>query len=237
MGAAMAGLGITVLKGIGEEFKISIFTKGDIIAIAATAAIKGLVNPWKALGRSNIAAAGFSKKWQNTLSVNAYPSAPKKFSLKAAAVMKHKISYAGIFDKSGPDPTITGHPFLWLPLPDIEGIRVGRSRISPRALVQKGVKLRSINRPGKPPLLAARIRLQQQEGQPLASVRLQLSDLTSGGTEGKLTNVPLFVGLRQTTLRKRFDLASTAVKARSLLPGLYAKALPQVIEAANTAGD
>ena len=48
-------------------------------------------------GRASIAAAGFSRKWQNALRVNIYP--PQGDSMRPAAFIFHKIRYPGVFDE------------------------------------------------------------------------------------------------------------------------------------------
>lgn len=232
-------LGISFLKGVGEELNIQIVSKADIISEAATGAIRDLVPIWKDAARAEISKAGFSSRWTKPLSVKAYPDQNGKFSLRAAASLHHKIPYAGIFDKGNSNSTIQGHPFLWVPLPNIAKLRVGRQRMSPAALIGKGAKLRTINRPGKPPLLAERLRVQgSTDGAALASIKWQLQDLTHPQTtgtagSGRLVNVPLFVGIPQVTLKKRFDIGKTAVAVRSQLPALYAKNADRVIAAAN----
>jgi hypothetical protein len=64
------------------------------IARAATAAIREAGEIAKRDGRASIAAAGFSRKWQNALRVNFYP--PQGDSMRPAAFIFHKIRYAGV---------------------------------------------------------------------------------------------------------------------------------------------
>src|SRR5262245_6468951 len=67
------------------------------IAKAATAAVHETGEIAKRGGRASIAAAGFSRKWQNALRVNNYPSQGQ--SLRPAAFIFHKIRYAGVFEE------------------------------------------------------------------------------------------------------------------------------------------
>lgn len=112
------------------------------VARAASAAMKEAAEIAKNEGRQNIASAGFGPKWQSALRANTYPPGDKP-SMRAAALIFHKIRYAHIFETGGP---ISGKPLMWLPiaanLPF--GVR------SPRKF--RG-KLVSVNRPGKRPLL------------------------------------------------------------------------------------
>jgi hypothetical protein len=83
-------------------------------AKAATAAIREAGEIAKRDGRASIAAAGFSRKWQNALRVNFYP--PQGDSMRPAAFIFHKIRYAGVFEEG---VVIGGQPLLWLPLPNV----------------------------------------------------------------------------------------------------------------------
>src|SRR5947207_10708332 len=67
------------------------------IAKAATAAIREAGEIAKRDGRASIAAAGFSRKWQNALRVNIYP--PRGDSMRPAAFIFDKIRYAGVFEE------------------------------------------------------------------------------------------------------------------------------------------
>src|SRR3954453_19221142 len=90
------------------------------LAKAATAAVREAGEIAKRDGRASIAAAGFSRKWQNALRVNIYPL--QGDSLRPAAFIFHKIRYAGVFEQGA---VIAGQPFLWLPLPTVP-LRRGR---------------------------------------------------------------------------------------------------------------
>ena len=90
------------------------------IAKAATAAMKDAGDVAKRTGRSSIASAGFSRKWQNALRVNIYPA--QGDSMRPAAFIFHKIRYAGVFEEGA---VIRGQPLLWLPLGNVP-VRRGR---------------------------------------------------------------------------------------------------------------
>src|SRR6476660_1747564 len=75
------------------------------IATAATAAMKDAGDVAKRVGRSSIAAAGFSRKWQNALRVNIYPAQGE--SLRPAAFIFHKIRYALRDNHALPDVPMT----------------------------------------------------------------------------------------------------------------------------------
>jgi len=63
------------------------------VAMAATQAVGDVALQVKTQGRSAIAAAGFSRRWQNALRVNVYPE-KGRVSVDAAAFIYHKIPYA-----------------------------------------------------------------------------------------------------------------------------------------------
>lgn len=90
-------------------------------------------------GRQNIAAAGFSNRWQTALTSRFYPNKGGD----PAALIFHRIPFAGVFERG---ITISGKPLLWLPIE--QNLPVGIH--SPK---QYGRKLVSVNIAGKPPLL------------------------------------------------------------------------------------
>jgi len=191
------------------------------IAQAATDTIKEAGAIVKERGRGSIAAAGFSRKWQNALRVDVYPQ--RGVSVDAAAVVRHKIPYAGVFEDGA---VIDGKPYLWLPLGNLPGELTA-------ANFQKkvGQPLRTIRRPGKPPLLAAVIRATDKR---LASKGLSLSLLKRGAnisvSNGKVSRgrgtihiIPSFVGVPTVAISKKFDIRGVIAKVQSQLPALLIK--------------
>lgn len=193
------------------------------IAEAATAAVRDAAEQGKTEGRANIAAAGFSKKWQSALRADLYPKG--RVSMRPAALLRHKIPYATVFEDGA---TITGKPLLWLPLPTVP---VGVTAKNYRKKV--GEPLFTIRRPGKPPLLAARVRLTDKR----AAKGLSLSALRRGanikiGKDGKvrrglgtLRAVPLFVGVPAVKIGKKFNLRAIFARAAAQLGNFYVKNL------------
>ena len=127
------------------------------IAKAATAAMKDAGDVAKRTGRSSIASAGFSRKWQNALRVNIYPA--QGDSMRPAAFIFHKIRYAGVFEEGA---VIRGQPLLWLPLGNVPVRRgrpmtpsqyvrsVGTARFGPAAGLA-AAPVREIPRQAQPP--------------------------------------------------------------------------------------
>src|SRR4051812_27090966 len=167
------------------------------IAKAATAAIHEAGELAKRDGRASIAAAGFSRKWQNALRVNFYPS--QGDSMRPAAFIFHKIRYAGVFEEGA---VIGGQPLLWLPLPNVP-LRRGRP-MTPSQYARSVGPLVSVQRPGAPPLLFPK----QRKGRRRRG---------SSTAERK----PLYVGLSSVAIAKRFNIKGAAQNAAAQLPSLF----------------
>jgi hypothetical protein len=85
------------LSAVGGAF-FRALTEGERpIAKAATAAVREAAELAKSGGRTSIATAGFSRKWQNALRANVYP--PNRDSMRAAALIYHKVPYAEVFER------------------------------------------------------------------------------------------------------------------------------------------
>lgn len=187
------------------------------IAETATAAMDDIVEIVKREARADIARAGFSKRWQNTLRVNRYPT--RGVAIDAAAFLYHRIQYAGVFEEGA---TIHGQPYLWLPLSNAPK-RVSRKRTTPQnlgAVLPEGlVSFKS--RSGVPLMGAvARVsRTQAASDRPKAS----LAALKRGrsGT-GVLRTIPLFSGIRVTEVPKQLNIRQICERARDRIPALYA---------------
>ena len=155
------------------------------MARAATAAIRDAGDIAKRGGRSSIAAAGFSRKWQNALRVNIYP--PQGESIRPAAFVFHKIRYAGIFEEGA---AIAGKPLLWLPLSNVP-LRRGRPML-PSEYARSVGPLVSVERPGRPPLLFPKHQPKRRRRRAAES----------------LGRKPLYVGLSAVEIAKRFNVAA-----------------------------
>ena len=187
------------------------------IARAATAAVRDASELAKAGGRGSIAAAGFSRKWQNALRANVYPRG--RDSMRAAALIYHKVPYAEVFEHGA---VIHGKPYLWLPLPTAPFGSGGR-RIPPSKFRrQVGVPLYSIRQPGKPPMLGAHVRTTRGR----AGKAVSLASLRRGrnpGGKGTVALVPLYIGIEAARMPKRFGILAAISRAAARLPELYLK--------------
>lgn len=171
---------------------IEVETK-EVIASAATGAMKEAGDRIKKRGRESIAAGGFGPKWQNQLRVDIYPKSGKP-SINAAAHIYHKIPFAGIFEYGG---TVHGRPLMWIPIDANLPFRAGGKRWTPS--------------------------LYQRQYGALYSVRGASKPLLVGRAPGKDGNVPLFVGVRQVTIPKKFDVTSVVDEVANGFSALYEK--------------
>ena len=187
------------------------------IAKAATNAVRDAAELAKSGGRTSIAAAGFSRKWQNALRANVYPRG--RDSMRAAALIYHKVPYAEVFEHGA---VIHGKPLLWLPLPNAP-FGAGGRRIPPSKFRQQiGTPLYTIRQPGKPPMLGANVRMTKAR----SGKALSLAALRRGrnpGGRGTVQLVPLYVGIDAVTLKKRFAILDAVRQAAARLPDLYLK--------------
>ncbi len=186
------------------------------IAHAATGAIRDASEAVKREGRANIAAAGFSRKWQNALRVKIYPQ--KGVSVDAAALAFHKIPYAGIFETGG---EIRGKPLLWIPIRELPA-KIGGQKLTPKLYSERIGPLRFIPpRAGKRPMLAGPL-----SGRAGTTSKITLARLRKGQSGGsRVISVPLFIGIPAVTERKRFDLKKVFEKARAGLGSGYLRNL------------
>ena len=189
------------------------------VATAATRAIEDAADEAKAKGRGSIAAAGFSRKWQNALRADVYPRG-RETSINAAAHVYHKIHYSAVFEEGA---RISGSPYLWLALPHVAQ-KIGRFQVTPERYPEP---LQFIRRPGKPPLLAARIGMSRaaarRGGPSKLTTGIIRKGAKAGGKRRVVRSVPVFVGISTVRIRRRFNIARVVRDAGGRLPALYLK--------------
>lgn len=201
------------------EFAAAMKEKYKPVATAAKAAIVDMAGAIKAQGRADIAAAGFGVRWQNTFRADTYPKGAK-VSANAAAFVFHKIPYADVFETGA---TIRGKPMLWLPLANAPK-SIGRKKITPQLFIARIGPLFRIERPGKPPLLAARISKSRRKQKGVSKAKVTLPALRRGASgAGASGSVPLFVGVDSVSLRDRFSLREITDRNAGRLTELYFK--------------
>lgn len=167
------------------------------LARAATAAVTEAGNVALRDGRADIAGSGLGRKHQSALRLDVFPKGQD--SLNAAAVIRSKIPYEGIFEDGG---IIVGSPLLWLPIEKNLPTRSGGRRWTPSKYAAAFGPLVSLRRSGnQPPLL--------------------------GGRRGKRV-VPLFVGIGTASDRKRLHIRELVARAASRLDEFLHKALDRI---------
>lgn len=213
---------VRLLNDITKELEDSLRSIRDPIAEAATGAVRDAGDELKTAGRANIAAAGFSSKWQNTWRVEFFPK--KGVSIDAAAWGFHRIPYSIVFEEGA---TIAGKSgLLWIPLSGANLPNIGRGKATPRKLAQSGVKLVSMHAKAGLPLLGAEVRVSKAQAS-LENLSVSLAKLRKGtaGKTGTVRVIPLFFGVKSVSIRKKFDIAGVAERARESLPGRYVENL------------
>lgn len=206
------------------------------VAAAATGAVKDVADQVKARARSRIAAAGFSKRWQNAMRVDVYPKGGRT-SIDAAMFAHHDIAYAGVFEKGA---TIKGSPLLWLPLPSAPKKVGGRRLTAGNYQELIGSPLFVIARPGRPPLLAANVNGKAGEGDKAVTpgqlrrgaraARRQDAKIGFGGKIGRapVRALPLFIGVPRVKLRARFGLSDIFAAAPRQLASAFARRIERL---------
>jgi hypothetical protein len=129
-----------------------------------------------------------------------------------------------IFEDGG---TIHGNPMLWVPLrnaPLAIGRGITRGHLTPRKLREEGIKLFSIQRAGKPPLLATKVNATRGSARRVrldtTLTALRRSKKAPTGRQIQIT-VPLFFGVPAVTIRAKLDLGRIAQAQRDLLADYY----------------
>jgi hypothetical protein len=207
------------------QFTKAFMDKERVVSRAATLGMREVAEKVKSTGRSAIARAGFSPRWQAAFRVDLFPKRGE--SINAAAFVHHNIPYAGVFEKGA---TISGHPYLWIPLPNAPK-RIGGQKITPKLYSQRVGKLIFIRRSGGHPLLAGRVNSRFASNRPtIAALRrgerdARRASATSafGGNASRLKTdiIPLFVGMPSVHIRGRFGLQAIFDQARASLAAAY----------------
>lgn len=210
----MAGLRFSYLSVTGQ-FSKAMQEVQKPIAEAGTAALRQVGEIGKKDGRASIAAAGFSKRWQNATRFETYPR--KKASLGAATLLFNAVPYAEVFELGA---TIRGKPRLWVPLSSTPRLS-GNKKLSPQTFQSAYGKLFAF-RAGSKTLLGAAISVTEaaaRRGPPYKVTKAGLKRGAAG--EGIIRTVPVFVGVDSVQIGKRFDLLRAFGDAADQLPALY----------------
>lgn len=186
------------------------------IAHAATMAVRKTATAMRDAGRENIADAGFGSAWQRSLTVAMRPK--RGDALNPWAWIHTSINFADVFE-TGRAISATHRSFLWLPLRNVPMWpgAVPPRQMSPKKFIQLVGPLRTIRRPGKPPMLGAVARVGRR-----GRVRIK------GGIAGTWKVVPMFVGVPAVTIQKKFNVIGAMESAAGQMPEFYAQNLEYV---------
>ncbi len=219
-------------KPDSEKWKAAAKAAQGTIAGATRAAFQDLAKQVQTQGRAEIARSGLSRRWQTGFRTYVFPRRPGQAG-ELAMRGQHRIGYANVFERGA---RIGGRPLLWIPLPTAPKKINGRPTTAGLYVHAVG-PLHSINRPGRPPLLAG-YAMRATPGRPVTVAQLRTGQRNTrrrqaraafGGRLGKRpVSVPLFVGLPAVRIRDRLDISRVYDQARRDLPNLYAKRVAEL---------
>lgn len=213
---------LNLLYGVGE-FQREMSKISVPVSEAAHQAMIAVGEKVKTEGRSHIAAAGFSNKWQNALRVIIYD--PKKTLRKgelAAAWVYHKIPYAGVFEEGA-----TVRAKMWVPLPWVPKSAGRGRRLTPETFIASAnQKLFPIRRNGKT-YLAVGLTISGRAAKTGRLGKYSMTALRRGST-GKGENsvrtlVPIFVGVDSVTFKDRLNIRGVVERAANTLGEAFIK--------------
>jgi hypothetical protein len=171
------------------------------------------------LGRASIAGAGMSRRFQNALRGNVYVGREARNAI-AAGFIYHRVPWAGVHEDGA---TIHGSPRLFIPLKGTPKRVRGNRRMTVENYRIAGLApLFPIKSRSGQTLLAAKLRLPRSQAE-AREPRVTMAALRRGSGDGRgmLRSVPLFVGVRQVTIRPRINVRGAVQQAASELPRLY----------------
>lgn len=217
-----------------EEWKAAARAIRGTIAGATRAAFQDLAKQVQTAGRAEIARSGLGPRFARGFRTYVFPRRITPGSTAELAMRgQHRLGYANVFERGS---RISGRPLLWIPLPSAPKKLNGKSPTA-GAMIQAGVRLFKIERPGRPPLLAG-YAMRATPGRPVSvaqlrtgqrNVRRRQARAAFGGRLGaRPSAVMLFIGLPAVKIRDRLNISRVYDQARRDLPGLYVKHLGQV---------
>lgn len=159
----------------------------------------------------------FTRRFVNGMKVSVKPKTG--ISINASLHAFHKFNFIGVF-QSG--KSITGKPLIWLPLDNIPQ-KIGGKRMTPRNFEASIGKLQFVKVPGHPPLLVAPIATTSTGALPKKITVGRLRGRAK--KQGKPRLVPVFVGVRNVDIAKRFNTKPVIDRAANELQGEYFAAL------------
>jgi hypothetical protein len=188
----------------------------QIIAKAATLAMRDVGKDAVSKGRAAISAAGFSPKFAGTLRVINKP--PSGYVLNPAAYVHSTIDYADVFETG---KTITGNPLLWLPFPNVPPGK-NREHMTPREYIRNVGPLIKMITPKHGGLIMLGAVVEGPSTKPSRG-RLRRTFLKKRfGEKTRQTHVvPMFFAVSRITIPKKFDIKGAVDSAFGKLQEFY----------------
>jgi hypothetical protein len=168
-------------------------------------------------GRDIMATAGFSSKFQKTLRAINKPASG--YVLNPSEYVHSTINYSDVFETG---KTITGHKFLWMPLPAVPP-SAERAHMTPSQYIRQVGPLVLMWPQGRLPMLGARLETGFSKPTLKKLRRTQARRVTLGGPKRSFRIVPLFVGVSSVQIPKKFDLKGAFQDAFDHLDEFYSK--------------
>lgn len=217
-----------------EEWKAAARAIRGTIAGATRAAFQDLAVQVQRDGRAEIARSGLGPRFVRGFRTYVFPRRIVPGDTADLAMRgQHRLGYANVFERGS---RIGGKPLLWIPLPTAPAKINGRPTTAGLYVHSVG-PLHSINRPGRPPLLAG-YAMRATPGRAVTVAQLRTGQRNTrrrqaraafGGRLGaRPVSVPLFVGLPAVKIRDRLNISAIYERARRDLPNLYAKRLAEL---------
>ncbi len=197
-----------------------------VMSKAATLAMRQIGKLAEKSARGAVAAAGFTSNVQRTIQAVNQPR--KGYVLNPSVWLHSTVNYLDVFETGR---TITGSPYLWLPLPNVpqnvgSGTRfgglIGRPHMTPSQYIRKVGPLITMRRPNGLPMLGAVVEVSKAR---VTRARLRRTFLKQRfGEKTKATIViPLFVAVTSVTIPKKFDIQAATKNAFDALGQAYAE--------------
>ena len=195
-----------------------------IMATAATKAMRQIGKLAEKAARQAVGAAGFTSNVQRT--IQALNKPPSGYVLNPRVWLHSTVNYLDVFETGR---TITGSPYLWLPLPNVPpntgsgtkfGGLIGRPHMTPSQYIRKVGPLITMRRPNGLPMLGAIV---EGPGTRPSRGRLRRTFLKQrfGEATRKTHVVPMFIAVTSITIPKKFDTEQAAKTAVDGLEKAY----------------
>lgn len=200
----------------------------QIMAHAATTAVRQVGINARDAARDIIATAGFGPNWYKSIVSSMHPK--RGDVLNPWAWVHSTINFSDVFEKNksfGPKY----RQYVWIPQPWVPKYpgtgTIGEPlrQMGPKKYIEQIGRLQFVHSPGKSPMLLGAIsgRISANQTANLPNKKLGFSAFTGRKKVRKIQWVPMFIGVPSVTLQKRFDVMPAVQHEASMLDAEYAK--------------